>query len=101
MIAGKRFATVKKLMLKSYEDEDTSPAQLRAALRHFGIKADPAKPIGKRTYSDFRFDAALLGFDRYDGQGHWTVWDADRQKRLDPWPGGTSFECTHYVEIRR
>jgi hypothetical protein len=100
-VAGKTFATAKKVMCASYEAEDTSPRQLRTALKHFGIDSDPAKPIGKRRYKDLAFDAVLLGHDRYDCQAHWVVWDSKRKMMLDPIRIGTYFECSHFIRIRR
>jgi hypothetical protein len=101
ILAKRSFGKARAIMQKSYVEEDTTPAQLRAALKKFGIDSSPLKPIGSRTYVSLTFDAALLGRDRHDGQGHWVVWDSDRQKVLDPYRGGTHFECSHYIEICR
>lgn len=75
--------------------------ELRAAARKAGVETDGRRAILNRNFEKFDFDAVLLG--ALGGDAHWCVWDAKRQKRLDPYKGAEEWEwiCRSYLKVTR
>lgn len=62
----------------------TYTADLRRGLNRLGINTtDRLKPLGGRSLTALAVDAIVKVNPRQDGW-HWVIWDAQRQRILDP-----------------
>ena len=85
------------LRAQNNEERGTYSHELRKQLEYYEIQTEPRKPIRRLNYQSFRFNAVLRG--KLGGEWHWTVWDADRGKLLDPYKPGGRFRCTSFIKV--
>jgi hypothetical protein len=101
MLAGTNYKKAKSTLPKYWEPEGTTKKQMLRGLHLYGIATREPQPIGNRDYEEFKFDAALLGY--LGPEMHWTVWDAEREKLLDPYRprqgDRLKFRCTSFIRI--
>ena len=99
MLAGVTLNEARGRFPARCQTEGATIAELRAAALSFGIETDGRRPILKRKFEAFDFDAVLLG--TLDGDPHWCVWDAEERKRLDPYDGAEAYAwvCRSYLKV--
>lgn len=102
MIADKSYSEIKG-KYPQWEPDGTTKREMLKALRKCKIKAEDPKRIRNKDYKNFDFDAVLHGY--CDGELHWVVWDAGRQRTLDPYRDEDGqerpFRCTSYIGVDR
>jgi hypothetical protein len=85
MLAGQTYAQVRKAMFNNDSVENTDTSDLRKALRKYGVRsARRLIPLRTRCYRELTHDAILKVNVKRNGNWHWIVWDAARQRPLDP-----------------
>ena len=98
MLAGTTYKKAKDKLPDFWETKGTTKKQMRYGLRHcYGIKTTKPKPIGSKNYERFKFDAVLHGY--LGGELHWTIWDSEGEKLLDPYRPQLKFRCTSFIRI--
>lgn len=86
MIAGVGYWTACEAIFgpEPPQRHSTHAVDLRRGLKRLGIAlADRLSPLGDRSLSDLATSAIVKVNPRRDGW-HWVVWDAGRQRLLDP-----------------
>lgn len=77
----------------------TDKEQIRAALSHFGVVTSKRLVVCKNP-KRLKKDALLRTNVLANGDWHWAVWDASRERVLDPYYKRTRF-CSCLVVQRR
>ncbi|MFN4311822.1 MAG: hypothetical protein ACK4FK_14660 [Ferrovibrio sp.] len=86
MIAGVGYWTACEAIFgpEPPQRHNTHAADLRRGLKRLGIAlADRLSPLGNRSLADLATSAIVKVNPRRNGW-HWVVWDAERQRILDP-----------------
>ena len=99
MLAGVTLVEARKRFPAHCQSKGATIAELRAAALSFGVETDGRRPILNRDFNEFDFDAVLLG--TLGDDPHWSVWDAKRRKRLDPYKEADKWEwiCRSYLKV--
>ena len=99
MLAGVSYRSACALMFPDKRGNYTSHAQLRKALRRYGIGLGKRVSLSGQRLNDLTVDGILSAriFWKGDDWSHWIVWDARRQALLDPYDEQISLRLTRLV----
>ena len=86
MVVGASYAIVRGVMADDRSTIYANTKDVVKALRHFGadLPRDRLVVLRGRNFRRLEYDAILKVNVRKDGHWHWVVWDAKKQRVLDP-----------------
>ena len=99
MLAGVSYRAACAIMSPRKRGTYTSHAQLRRALKHYGIRLGERVSLSGKQFNELEVDGILSAriFWKGDDWSHWIVWEAKRQALLDPYDGLISLRQTRLV----